>query len=113
MTQVGTDISNEKLIAILERSLGERLGRACRISELRREKSTFQSSYAVEELEAHLDDGTRLRIVFKNTSAAGQIESAREIRPAFVRDPRREILTYREILGPAQLGDCGVLRMGN
>jgi hypothetical protein len=47
-----------------------------------------------------LEDGTSLRLLFKDLSRRTMLGSARRVKPAFLYEPLREIETYRSILGP-------------
>ena len=96
---VGTD----ELRSALERSLSRYFGEQRRVAELTRRPSAYSTSFAIEELDAHLDDGTSLRLLFKDLSQQAMLGSARRIKPAFLYDPLREIETYRTILGPNRL----------
>ena len=50
-----------------------------------------------------LEDGTSLRLLFKNLSRRAMLAGARRVKPTFLYDPLREIETYRSILGPGRL----------
>lgn len=93
-----------ELAAALAGSLGERLGAPRRVTVLARRPVTYESSFALEELDVELDGEIRLEMVVKDTSAAALSPQARRIRPTFVHDPAREACTYRDILAAAHLG---------
>lgn len=95
-----TDPDTIELCRILEPLLGRRLGRPCRIVELGRRASWHRTSFTIEELDVRLDDGTELPLLLKDLSWLSMPESVRRIKPEFLHDPRREIETYRTILGP-------------
>lgn len=96
------------LRAELERALSERFGRRRRIARLARRASAYTTSFPIEELELEMEDGTGLQIVFKNLGenpdGDGGDQPAWRIKPDFVRDPLREIETYRAILEPNGVG---------
>jgi hypothetical protein len=64
----------------------------------------YTSSFAIEELDVRLSDGTELPLVMKDLSPEAMGESARRARPAFLYEPRREIHAYRRILPRAPAG---------
>ena len=98
--RVGTD----ELRAALERSLSRHFAAPRRITRLERRPSAYSTSFAIEELGVHLDDGTSLQLLFKDLSQHFMLESARRFKPTFLYDPMREIETYRTILDPSRLG---------
>src|SRR5262249_49468379 len=51
-----------------------------------------------------LGDGKILQLIFKDLSPQALLQSARNVKPAFLYDPRREIEVYQKILAPLQLG---------
>jgi hypothetical protein len=85
---------------VLDRYFGQHRANAC----VNRRPSPYGSSFALEELEVVLDDGTRLPLMFKDLSRRSLLADARAVKPGFLHDPRREIETYRTILAPAGLG---------
>jgi hypothetical protein len=92
-----------ELCAALEEALSRRSGTQRRVAELERSPSIYSTSFAIEELVVRLEDGTSLRLLFKDLSRRTMLESARWVKPAFLYDPLREIETYRFILGPNRL----------
>ena len=97
-------VSTEELRQELDSVLSLHFGAARRICRLRRRRSNYSSSCAIENLELELDGGNRLSLVFKDISAAALLEGARQVRPDFLYNPRREIETYRVLLDPELLG---------
>ncbi len=95
-------IGTAELCAALEESLSRRSGRQRRVAGLERWSSIYSTSFAIEELMVHLEDGTSLRLLFKDLSRQAMLESARRVKPTFLYDPLREIETYRSILGPGR-----------
>jgi hypothetical protein len=84
--------------------LGRYFGAPRRITGLERRPSAYSTSFAIEELDVRLDDGTGLRLLFKDLSRQALLETARRVKPAFLYDPLREIETYRIVLEPNRLG---------
>ncbi len=78
-------------------------GTSRRVRRLERRQSCASSSFALEELEVLLDNGTRGQLMFKNMDRRALIQSARRARPRFAYNPQREIETYRTILMPQHL----------
>jgi hypothetical protein len=74
-----------------------------RIKSLRRRRSAYSSSSTLENLDVQLDTGKRLRLVFKDLSPRSQLITARQVRPLFLYQPRREIEIYRRILDSRKL----------
>lgn len=99
-SRVGTD----ELRAALEHVLTAHFGAPRRVLALARRPSAYGSSFAMEELDARLGDGTVLPVMFKNLSRRALLKSARRVKPAFVHDARREIDVYRAVLAPESLG---------
>ncbi len=97
-------IGTAELCVALEAALSRRSGAQRRVAGLERRPSAYSTSFAIEELGVRLDDGTRLRLLFKDLSRHALLENARRVKPAFLYDPLREIETYRSILEPNRLG---------
>jgi aminoglycoside phosphotransferase (APT) family kinase protein len=72
--------------------------------ELARRASAYRTSYAIDELDVQLDDGTALALMFKDLSRRALTAGADRAKPAFLHDPLREIEVYRSLLAPARLG---------
>lgn len=90
------------LQSALENELSRYYGWTRTIVEFEHRPSEYRSSYALEDLDLALDDGTRLQLVFKDLSTL--LEPARRAKPGFLFNPLREIETYREILSPDRMG---------
>lgn len=71
---------------------------------MRRSLSAYRTSYPLEELDLTLEDGTELRLVFKDLAWAALDEVARLAKPAFLHDPRREPAVYASLLAPRRIG---------
>jgi aminoglycoside phosphotransferase (APT) family kinase protein len=104
----GTDarkpVDDDSLRHAVQVILSRYHGRRVRIDRLDRLRSPYQTSAALEELDLEFDDGSRLQMVFKDTSREAMSERARRVKPASVHDPRREIETYRQVLKQHDLG---------
>jgi hypothetical protein len=72
--------------------------------EIERRLCDYHSSFALEEVTAHFEDGTVLPLIFKNLSPDCLLEQARDIRPKTSYDPEREALVYRDLLARLKLG---------
>lgn len=94
--------STDELVAFLEPAIRSRLGAS--IDAFARSPSRYSTSFAIENLELSLDDGSRLALVFKNLSSEALLEDPRRTRPEFVYDPQREVDVYRHLLSTADLG---------
>jgi hypothetical protein len=88
----------------LARALGERRGAPVTVSELERRPCAYRTSFALEELDVALEDGTRLRLMMKDLSRAALHEHAQAAKPQLLYDPLREIHVYRDLLDTAGLG---------
>jgi Ser/Thr protein kinase RdoA (MazF antagonist) len=84
--------------------LPEALGRSCRVSEVRRHPSPYQTSFGLEEVEVILDDSERLGLLLKDLAWGALDAAGRMAKPAFLYDPLREIEVYRRLLAGADLG---------
>lgn len=87
-----------------EVALAGHFGSERAIARLERRLSPYQTSFALEEVAAHLADGTVLPVLFKNVGWGALGDAARRAKPSFLHDPEREIRTYREILTPNSQG---------
>lgn len=99
-------VANAELCKALEHALSQHFGVVRSIAKLERRPSPYRTSFALEELDLLLDDGTRLRLMFKDLGSQGLLAGAREAKPAFLYNPLREIETYRAILAPSRLGEA-------
>ena len=75
-----------------------------RIVDVETRPLPYASSFAIDELDVWLDDERRIDLVCKGTGDADLLPSARGIKPAFLRNPLREIATYESILHPCAVG---------
>ena len=97
-------VGSGELRTVLESALACHPGVCQRIAELERRSTLYCTSSTIEELSAHLADGTTLELIFKNLSREALLETARRVKPAFLYDPLREIETYRTVLARSALG---------
>ena len=90
--------ADDELRATLQRLL------AREVISLARRASEYSTSAALEELDVVVTGGERLALMFKDVSAGGLAPGARAAKPAFLRDPLREITVYRDVLHEAGVG---------
>ena len=74
------------------------------VTAVRRSPGAYHSSFAIEDVEVTLDDGGTRWLVLKDVSPAALLDQAARAKPPFLYDPRREIETYRHVLGPHSVG---------
>jgi len=89
--------------AALEQALAETRGASAPVAELSRRPFAYETSFALDALDARLADGERLALVVKDVGEAGLSTKAAATKPARTLDPRREIAVYRGLLSPAGL----------
>lgn len=89
---------------VLEAHLGNGPGGGRRIRTLRRRPSPFRTSFALEELDLVLEDGTLLELMFKDLAPRALLEDARRAKPDFLAGPGREVAVYRTLLSPRGVG---------
>jgi hypothetical protein len=102
--QTGLGREHQDLRAILEQLLTTHFGHPSRIVRLRRRRSPYATSFALQLLDVVLDNGRHLPVVFKDLSEGSLLGTARVAKPRFLHDPLREIGTYRDILSREALG---------
>jgi aminoglycoside phosphotransferase (APT) family kinase protein len=88
----------------LERALSDRRGAPVSIEDLERRPCAYRTSFALEELDVALADGTRLRLMMKDLSRSALHEEALAAKPELLYEPMREIHVYRDLLDGAGLG---------
>ena len=79
----------------LERVLGRQ------VRTMARRPNSYCSSFDIEDIEVTGDDGSPLRLVFKDLAAAALTPQARGAKPPALLDACREIEAYLEVLPPA------------
>jgi Ser/Thr protein kinase RdoA (MazF antagonist) len=101
---ISNDEGGGELRKVLEAHLrnGPEGGR--RIRTLRRRPSPFRTSFALEELDLVLDDGTLLELMFKDLAPRALLEDARRAKPDFLACPGREVAVYRTLLSSRGVG---------
>jgi hypothetical protein len=102
--QTGPGGEHHDLRAVLERLLTTHFGHPSRIVTLRRRRSPYATSFALQILDVVFDNGRDLPVVFKDLSEGSLLETARVAKPRFLHDPLREIVVYRDILSREALG---------
>ena len=80
------------------------LGPTGRIARLERAPSRYASSYPLEELKVWLDGGQVLELMMKNVGRDSLSQDAQLAKPVFLRNPRREIKAYLEIVPRVENG---------
>ena len=93
------------LAQFVEQSALAHVGNDYDIVSIERRLNDYHSSFAIEELTVHFENGRRLPLIFKNLSPDGLLAYARQIRPHFSYQSAREIIVYRHVLAGAGLGD--------
>src|SRR5262245_2058338 len=72
-----------------------------------RRPSAYQSSFALEEIDVALADGSELQLMFKDLSRERLLPDASRLKPDFLYGPLREIQTFSGILRPVKVGTPG------
>ena len=80
-----------------------------RVTSVRRSAGAYSSSFSIEDVELLFADGTPAALVLKDLSPGALLDGARRAKPPFLLDPRREIETYRHVLGPHDVGAPAML----
>lgn len=71
------------------------------VRSITRRPWAFQTSCPLDQVDVGLADGRALPLLLKDLSPADRLPGARRVRPAFLYDPCREILVYRQLLAEA------------
>jgi Phosphotransferase enzyme family len=74
------------------------------VSIARRRPSAYRSTAPIAEVDAVFRGGRVQTLIVKDLSRGAPTERARRARPAFLVDPRREIVVYRDVLAHSKLG---------
>ena len=77
-------ISREEILPQLQAILCSFFGDEPRIRSLRRRRSSYCSSFTIENLDIELEPTRKLRLILKDLSAGSLLNEAREVRPAFL-----------------------------
>lgn len=86
-----------------DRELRELLG-GDDVVELSRRPYRYATSAPLEELRVRFADGRKRRLILKDASRERLMGDARDSKPAFLYEHRRELVTYRRLLAPAGIG---------
>ena len=86
----------------LARELARALGHE--VTTLSRRASRYATSATIEDVDVTLRDGSSLALTLKDLSRPALLAAARGVKAPFLRDPEREIDTYRLLLCDAALG---------
>jgi thiamine kinase-like enzyme len=97
-------VDTAELHSFVEDSIARFRGHPIRLMRLDRKPHSYQSSFAIEQLDAIFEDGTHLDLILKDISAAGMLHPAKHVRPLIAGKSNREIYVYRKILAEALLG---------
>jgi hypothetical protein len=95
--------SDELVSEVLEQSLSEARGAPARVLELSRRPFPYETSFAIDELDARLADGETLELLVKDVGRAGLSDLAASAKPTFALDQEREIVVYRDLLAGSRL----------
>lgn len=95
--------SDADVVQCLERGL-HRWGDRAGVAGVERAPYAYATSYPLEEVLAHLDDGRTLRLILKDLSWERLLGDARRSKPQFLYDPRRCIQTYEAVLWGTGIG---------
>jgi Ser/Thr protein kinase RdoA (MazF antagonist) len=74
------------------------------LGEIHRRPYEYRTSFPLEQLDLSLDDGARLRLVFKRLDWDALRDEARLAKPRFLHDPLREAAVYGTLLAAAPSG---------
>src|SRR5262249_49049042 len=102
--QVGVFENTLDVRAQLEEDLAACVREHGPIRQVDRRTCPYSSSFQIDELNVGVKDGRVLKLVVKDLSRDGMLETARLARPEFLYDPQREIDVYRWILPHAPSG---------
>jgi hypothetical protein len=95
--------STDELRAALANALRHCRPRAS-IVDVERTAAAYGSSWWLEDVEVHLDDGFDIALVYKDLGREANGSGARRIKPTFVTDPTREGWVYQTLLAGAAAG---------
>ena len=98
------DVAGPSAIVSMIESHLARQHLASRVTHLERRRSPYASTAHLEEIDAQLDDGVVLRLIFKDLRPASALPGARQVRPPDLCHPAREPLVYARLLEPLRLG---------
>ena len=94
--------STDEILAVLSRALARRSD--ARIVDVERNPCPNGTSWWLEDITLHLDDRSRIALVFKDLVREANGSAARHVKPAFVSNPTREPWVYQHLLMDATPG---------
>lgn len=97
-------LEGDELRGELERLLSAHFAGVRQIVRLEQRPNPYRSSFAIQELDVVLDDGSTLALVMKDLSRRSLETGMQAAKPGFAHDPAREIDVYQRILADAGLG---------
>jgi len=95
--------STDEIRAVLSHALARRRLHA-HVVDVERNPCPNGTSWWLEEITLHLDDGSRVALVFKDLIREANGSAARQVKPAFICDPTREPWVYQHLLIDATPG---------
>lgn len=98
MTGSLRDSSDATVKACLERALTETQQAGPEITYLRRQPFAYETSSAMDELVVGVGNTAELRVLVKDLGPGGLSPAASAIKPAWLLEPRRELVIYRDLL---------------
>ena len=105
----GAEAIWSEVAPLLNEPAAARLLGGRRVTSVRRSAGGYSSSFSIEDVELLFADGTSAALVLKDLSPGALLDGARRAKPPFLLDPRREIETYRHVLGPYAVGAPAML----
>ena len=93
--------------AVSDRELIEALregGEIAGIAGLSRRPYRYATSSPLEEVRVRLDGGREVALILKDATRERLLGDAPTVKPPFLYEPRRELETYRRLIGPAGIG---------
>jgi Ser/Thr protein kinase RdoA (MazF antagonist) len=103
MTAALRESSDDLVGSRLRAALRESGAVATEVVDLRRRAFAYETSFAIDELGATLEDGSSLRLLVKDVSPAGLSAGAVVAKPGDLIEPEREISVYRDLLAGTSL----------
>jgi hypothetical protein len=88
----------------LQDVLAARFGVGRRVVSVERHPSPYRSSFVLDDIVVHLDDGTTSAFIAKAIRWDAMSPEAHRAKPQFMWDPERERATYESILAPLDVG---------
>jgi hypothetical protein len=92
-----TGTSDDEVAALLR-------SRGVRAAQITRRPYRYATSAPLEHVSVRTADGGSMELILKDLARERLLPDARDAKPEHVHDPRRELATYRDVLGPARIG---------